>query len=59
MLPVVGVHLLLFLWMEWPVALASLLLSAVLSFPLARLFELGGNTIWGPAHDRPIRMLIG
>lgn len=49
MLPFVAVHLLLFLTMPWPVALAALLLSVVLSFPLAHLFELGGATIWPPA----------
>lgn len=35
--------------MPWEVALASLLLSAIISFPLARLFEAGGNTIWAPS----------
>jgi hypothetical protein len=35
--------------MAWPVALAALLLSLALSFPLAYLFELGGGTIWAPA----------
>ena len=49
MLPFVGVHLVLFLSMPWPIALASVLLAVVISFPLARLFELGGNTIWAPA----------
>ena len=49
MVPFVAVHLLLFLTMPWPVALAALLLALVLSFPLAHLFELGGNTIWAPA----------
>jgi len=49
MIPFVGVHLLLFLTMPWPVALAALALSAALSFPLAHLFELGGDTIWAPA----------
>lgn len=49
MLPFVGVHLLLFWTMPWPVALAALLLSVIVSFPLARLFELGGHTIWAPA----------
>jgi len=48
-LPFVLVHLILFATLPWPVALAAVLLSVVLSFPLARLFELGGNTIWGPA----------
>jgi membrane protease YdiL (CAAX protease family) len=49
MLPFVTVHLLLFATMPWFVALAALLLSVVLSFPLAHLFELGGGTIWPPA----------
>jgi membrane protease YdiL (CAAX protease family) len=49
MLPFVSVHLVLFLSMPWPIALASVLLAVVISFPLARLFELGGNTIWAPA----------
>jgi hypothetical protein len=35
--------------MPWPIALAALVLSVVLSFPLAHLFELGGHTIWAPA----------
>ena len=47
--PFVAVHLLLFLTMPWPIALAALTLSVVLSFPLAHLFELGGHTIWAPA----------
>lgn len=47
--PFVLVHLILFTTMPWPVALAALLLSTIISFPLARLFELGGNTIWAPA----------
>ena len=49
MLPFVAVHLLLFFTMPWPVALASVLLAMVVSFPLARLYELGGDTIWAPA----------
>ena len=49
MLPFVGVHLLLFATMPWPIALAALLLSVVISVPLAHLFELGGSTIWAPA----------
>jgi hypothetical protein len=47
--PFVAVHLVLFATMPWPVALAAVLLSTIISFPLARLFELGGNTIWAPA----------
>ena len=49
MLPFVGVHLVLFVSMPWPIALASVLLAVVISFPLAYLFELGGATIWPPA----------
>jgi membrane protease YdiL (CAAX protease family) len=49
MLPFVAVHLLLFLTMPWPIAVASVLLAVVVSFPLARLYELGGGTIWAPA----------
>ncbi len=49
MLPFVAVHLILFLTMPWAIALAAVLLSVVLSCPFARLFELGGNTIWGTA----------
>ena len=49
MLPFVAVHLILFFSMAWPIALASVLLAVVISFPLAYLFELGGGTIWAPA----------
>ena len=49
MIPFAVVHLLLFVTMPWPVALAALLLSIVLSIPFAHLFELGGSTIWPPA----------
>ena len=38
--------------MPWQVALAAIVLAIVLSFPLAHLFELGGNTIWPPALVR-------
>ena len=48
-LPFAAVHLGLFLTMPWPIALAALILSIVLSVPLAHLFELGGGTIWAPA----------
>ena len=47
--PFVLVHLYLFLTLPWPLAAASVLLSALIAFPLAHLFELGGNTIWAPA----------
>lgn len=39
----------LFAFMPWPVALAAVLLSVVISFPLAHLYELAGHTIWAPA----------
>ena len=47
--PFLVAHLLLFVTMEWPIALAATALSLVVSFPLAHLFELGGRTIWAPA----------
>ena len=49
MLPFVAVHLLLFATMPWPIAAAALLLAVIVAFPLARLYELGGATIWAPA----------
>jgi membrane protease YdiL (CAAX protease family) len=49
MLPFVAAHLILFVSMPWPIALASVLLAVVISFPLAHLFDLGGGTIWAPA----------
>jgi membrane protease YdiL (CAAX protease family) len=48
-IPFVIAHLILFTAMPWPLALASVLLSAVISPPLAYLFELGGGSVWGPA----------
>jgi membrane protease YdiL (CAAX protease family) len=47
--PFVLVHLELLFRMPAAVAVASILLSAVISLPLARLFDLGGRTIWAPA----------
>ena len=49
MMPFVAVHLVLFATMPWPIALASVVLASIISFPLAYLYELGGSTIWGPA----------
>ena len=49
MLPFVLVHVWLFVTMPWTIALASVILAVVVSFPLAHLFELGGGTIWAPA----------
>jgi membrane protease YdiL (CAAX protease family) len=48
-IPFVAVHLILFLTLPWPIALAAVLLSAIVGAPLAHLFELGGGTIWAPA----------
>jgi len=48
-LPFILVHLILFYSLPWAIAVVSILLSVVISFPLARLFELGGNTIWASA----------
>jgi membrane protease YdiL (CAAX protease family) len=47
--PFALVHLWLFVGQPWPVASAAVLLSVAISFPLARLFDAGGGTIWGPA----------
>jgi membrane protease YdiL (CAAX protease family) len=47
--PFILVHLIMFYSLPFAIAFASILLSVVLSFPLARLFELGGNTVWAPA----------
>jgi membrane protease YdiL (CAAX protease family) len=42
-------HLYLVFSIGWTAGLASVLLAALLSFPLAYLFEHGGNSIGGPA----------
>lgn len=47
--PFTLVHLILFVSLPWAIALASLLLAVLISFPLACLFELGGGTLWAPA----------
>jgi membrane protease YdiL (CAAX protease family) len=46
MLPFTVVHLLLFFSVNAPLALASIFLAILVSFPMAHLFELGRNTIW-------------
>lgn len=48
-IPFAIAHLYLFATMAWPIALAALTLSVLISFPLAWLYELGGRTIWAPA----------
>jgi membrane protease YdiL (CAAX protease family) len=47
--PFLAVHLVLFTHLPVPVAAAATLLSLAMSFPLARLYDLGGATIWAPA----------
>lgn len=44
--PFVAVHLLLFASLDFAVALAALLVSLSLSFPLAWLFDRAGGSIW-------------
>lgn len=48
-IPFVLLHLPLFLIVPWAVALASVVVAAILTAPLAHLFELGGRTLWAPA----------
>lgn len=48
-IPFAAAHLYLFATMDWPIALTALALAAALSFPFAKLYELGGRTIWAPA----------
>jgi membrane protease YdiL (CAAX protease family) len=47
--PFAGVHALLFLSLDFTIALASILLALSLSFPLAWLFEAGGGSVLPPA----------
>jgi len=49
MLFMVAQHTLLVWSLPLPIALAALVVALLSSFPLAHLFETGGNTIWGPA----------
>ena len=42
-------HLVMFTYMDWPIALLSTLLAVATSIPLAFLFEKGSNTVWSPA----------
>ncbi len=49
MLFVVAQHTLLLWSLPLPIALAALLVALGTSFPLAYLFEVGGNTVWGAA----------
>lgn len=47
--PFVLAHLPLFATLPWQLAAASLALAVSMSYSLARLFELGGSTVWPPA----------
>lgn len=47
--PFAAAHLYLFAVMDWTIALTALALSVALSFPFAKLYEMGGRTIWAPA----------
>lgn len=42
-------HLWLFTYMALPLALAATVLALAMAFPLAALFERGGDTVWGAA----------
>lgn len=42
-------HLVMFTYMDWPVALLSTFLAIATSVPFAFLFERGSNTVWSPA----------
>ena len=47
--PFVLVHLILFYSLPWSLAGASILLAIAMSFPLSKLFEMSGDTMWAPA----------
>jgi membrane protease YdiL (CAAX protease family) len=42
-------HLVMFTYMDWPIALLSTLLAIATSVPFAFLYEKGNNTVWSPA----------
>lgn len=44
-----AVHLVMFAYMDWPVALLSTMLAVASAVPLAFLYEYGNRTIWSPA----------
>jgi membrane protease YdiL (CAAX protease family) len=49
MIYMVAQHVLLLWQLPLPIAIAALVVALLSSFPLAHLFEAGGNTIWAPA----------
>ena len=52
-------HLLLFTYLEWPIALFSTILAIACSVPLAYLYEKSCNTIWSSALVHTIIRTIG
>lgn len=52
-------HLIMFTYMDWPVALLSTLLAVATSVPLAFLFENGNNTVWSPAITHTAIRTVG
>lgn len=49
MLLFAAAHLVMFIYMDWTVALFSTLLAVVISIPMSYLFEKADNTVWSPA----------
>lgn len=49
LLPFVAVHSLLFLSLDWAIALASMLLALAVTFPFCYLYDLNRRTIWASA----------
>lgn len=49
MLLFAAVHLMMFTYMDWSVALFSTLLAVAISIPMSFLFESAENTVWSPA----------
>jgi membrane protease YdiL (CAAX protease family) len=52
-------HLLLFTYMDWPVAFLSTLLAVASAVPLAFLYEFGNKTVWSPALAHTAIRTIG
>lgn len=42
-------HLMMFTYMDWPIALFSTVLAVAISVPMSYLFEKADNTVWSPA----------
>lgn len=49
LLPFVAVHVLLFASLDWPIALASILLAVAVTFPFCYLYDRNHCTIWASA----------